>query len=82
MNTKKIAKTTAGVALQSAGYGLKLAKWGLNVSEVVLNGAENLTNSFVNAPKIGIGKAVFDGLKKQTGKISDYLIKTGKKYCR
>lgn len=82
MNKEQIAKTAVGGALVGVGYGFKLAKWGLSVSEVVFNGAKNLTNSFVKAPELGIGNALFKGLQQQTGKIADTLIKAGKKYTR
>lgn len=80
--SKKIAKKTLGAAVVSTGYALKLAKWGLSVSEIVLNGAKNMADSFVKGPELGIGKAMFSGIKGQIGKTSDYLIKNGKKLCR
>lgn len=78
MNSKKVIKTAAKGTFLTAGYALQLAKWGLNASEVVLNGAANLAGEFVKSSSLGIGKALLDGIKQQTGKLAKKLISQGK----
>lgn len=75
---KKCVKGAAGGVLISAGVIAKLADWGLSASEVVLNGAANLADSFVKAPKLGIGKSLFGAMHKGVSKVSDICLKKGK----
>jgi hypothetical protein len=82
MDTKTLCKRGASGVCLGVGCTLTLAKWGLNASEVVLNGAMNLANSFVNAPKLGIGSSLFGEFKKQTGKLADTFLKKGKQLAR
>jgi len=82
MTASKTMKTTAGCLICGTGYALKLAEWGLSAAEVVLNGAENMADSFAKAPKLGIGKSLFGGLKKGTNKVSAFLIKKGKELTK
>lgn len=82
MDKDKFSKKVVGHAVLSVGVVLKLAQWGLSASEVVLNGAENLADSFVKAPKLGIGKSLLKTTRQSTEKISNQLIAKGKEYIR
>ena len=75
---RKCVKGACGGVLVGAGVAAKLADYGLSVAEVVLNGAENLADHFVKAPKLGIGKALFDSTHKAMTKLSARWIKKGK----
>lgn len=74
----KIVKGAIGGILLSAGVVAKLADYSLSAAEVVLNGAINLTNSFVKAPDLGIGKALSGTVHKSVSKLSDKLLKKGR----
>lgn len=82
MNWKKVTKKTAGAALITAGVAAKLAKWGLSASDVVLSGAVNLADSFVSAPKFGIGKAAFSAVQKGVSDLEKNLMKKGKEWVK
>lgn len=82
MNWKKVTKKTAGAALITAGVAAKLTKWGLSASEVVLSGAVNLADSFVSAPKLGIGKAAFSAVQKGVSDLEKNLMKKGKEWVK
>lgn len=75
---KKGVQGAIGGVLLGVGYAAKLADYGLSCAEVVLNGAENLVDSFVKAPKLGIGKSLLTSLHKGVSKFSDRCIKKGK----
>lgn len=82
MNWKKVTKKTAGAALITAGVAAKLAKWGLSASDVVLSGAVNLADSFVSAPKLGIGKSLFSSVQKGVSDLEKNLMKKGKEWVK
>lgn len=69
-------KKVAGGVVYSVGVAVTLADWGLSAVEVVFNGAVNVANSFVNAPKLGIGdamlKATHSGLKTVSKSLQNY----------
>ena len=75
--TKLIKGSVSGILL-SAGVVAKLADWCLSATEVVLNGMVNVTNSFVKAPNLGIGKALSGAVHKSVSKLSDKLLKKGR----
>ncbi len=82
MNTtlKRVAKSAIGGAYLGAGVAMKLAEFGLSASEVVLGGAKNLANQFVKGPDLNIGEQLLKDVKKQTAKLSAFLIKKGQSY--
>lgn len=82
MNWKKVTKKTAGAALITAGVAAKLTKWGLSASDVVLSGAVNLADSFVSAPKLGIGKSLFSSVQKGVSDLEKNLMKKGKEWVK
>lgn len=78
VDKKKMIKGAVGGVLLSAGVVAKLTDYGLNVAEVVFNGAVNMANSFVKAPKLGIGTALLNTAHKGVSKLSDKLINKGR----
>ncbi|MBQ8870917.1 MAG: hypothetical protein IJ019_06040 [Alphaproteobacteria bacterium] len=78
VDKKKLIKGAVGGILITAGVAAKLADKSLSAAEVVLNGAVNLADSFVNAPKLGIGKALLGGVHQGLSKFSDKLLKKGR----
>lgn len=79
---KNTARKMTGGAVYTVGVAAKLTEWGFTVGEVVFNGAKNLANSFVKAPELGIGKALFDGGKKLTANLSKKMLQTGREMMK
>ncbi len=78
MDKKKVVKGAVGGILVTAGVAAKIADKCLSIAEVVLNGAENLADSFVKAPKLGIGKSLLNTGHKVIQDFSKKTLKKGK----